>query len=400
MVYSVSEITSQIKEHLETTFGNLTIEGEISNCRPSSTGHLYFTLKERTQAGESALSAVMFKSTYSRLKFQPADGLKVQASGNISVYAERGTYQLIVQKMELAGEGEILKMLENRKRRLEAEGLFSRHKKPLPAFVSEIAVITSPTGAAIRDIIKIARKRNPKIRINVLPAVVQGERAADSLRAQLKTANRYKLGQVIIIGRGGGSLEDLLPFSDEALVRDIAASEIPVVSAVGHEIDISLADYAADARAATPSEASEISVSLLSDLILDVQGYKQSISFAINSRLERVRLMIDSLSKDHLDLKFKSIAQPFLMRLDDCKQKLHSAMREIIFTKKHQLEIYSQRLQLSNPKGILARGFSIVMKRDGTIVRDAADVKEGEILKITPAIGTFSASVCQNDETH
>lgn len=396
MVYSVSEITFQIKEIFETAFGTVTVEGEISNCRPSSTGHLYFTLKEKTRTGEVALSAVMFKSSFSRLKFKPVDGLKVQATGNISVYAERGTYQIIVQSLALAGEGEILKMLEERKRRLEAEGLFSRPRKPLPTFVTEIAVITSPTGAAVRDIIKIARKRNPKIRINVLPAAVQGEQAADSLRMQLRTANRYKLGQVIIIGRGGGSLEDLLPFSDEALVREIAASEIPVVSAVGHEIDVSLSDYAADARAATPSEASEITVPLLSDLVLDVQSYKQEISAEITARLERVRLMIGSLSKEHLDLKFKNITQPFLMRLDDCRQDLKMSMKEIIATQKHRLALCTQRLQLSNPKAILARGFSIVKKANGSVVRDAAAVKTGETLEITPAAGSFSVSVCEN----
>lgn len=393
MVYSVSEITSKIKEIFETSFSTLTVEGEISNCRPSSTGHLYFTLKEKTLTSEVALSAVMFKSVASRLRFKPTDGLKVQATGNISVYAERGTYQIIVQKLELAGEGEILKMLEERKRRLEAEGLFSLPRKPLPAFVTEIAVITSPTGAAVRDIVKIARKRNPKIHINILPAAVQGEKAASSLVEQLRNANRFKLGQVIIIGRGGGSLEDLLPFSDEDLVREIALSEIPVVSAVGHEIDVSLSDYVADVRAATPSEASEIVVPLLSDLLLDIQGYKQEICTAINSRIERVKLMIGSLSKENLDLKFKSITQPFLLKLDECRQSLKLGIREIIQNRKHKLEICKQGLHLSNPQAILARGFSIVKKADGSIVRNATDLKLGETLEITPSEGSFSASV-------
>ncbi|MEL3908657.1 MAG: exodeoxyribonuclease VII large subunit [Treponemataceae bacterium] len=393
MVYSVSEITSKIKEIFETTFGTLTVEGEISNCRPSSSGHLYFTLKEKIHNSEVALSAVMFRSAAYRLKFKPTDGLKVQATGNISIYAERGTYQIIVQRLELAGEGEILKMLEERKRRLEAEGLFSLPRKPLPAFVTKIAVITSPTGAAVQDIVKIACKRNPKIQINVLPATVQGEKAASSLIEQLRNANRFNLGQVIIIGRGGGALEDLLPFSDEDLVREIAASKIPVVSAVGHEIDVSLSDYVADARAATPSEASEIVVPLLSDLVLDIQSYKQEICNNINLRIERIKLMIESLSKENLDLKFKSISQPFLLRLDDCKQALKVGIKEIIRDRKHKLEIYKQGLHLSNPKAILARGFSIVKKADGSILRESTNLKLGETVEITPSKGKFSASV-------
>lgn len=395
MVYSVSEITGRIKELLETAFTLVTVEGEISNCRPSSTGHLYFTLKEKTTSGESAISTVMFKSSFGRLNFKPEDGLRVQVTGNLSVYAARGSYQIIAASMKIAGEGEILQMLEERKKKLAAEGLFSRPKKPLPSFVTEIAVITSPTGAAVRDIIKVARKRNPKIRINLLPAVVQGEKAAESLIAQLKIANKYKLGQLIIIGRGGGSLEDLLPFSDEELAREIARSELPVISAVGHEIDTGISDFVADVRAATPSEASELAVPLLSDLVLDINQYRQEIAHDMVSRIERITLMMQGLSKENLRLRFRNIKNAFLLRLDDCKMSLQTSMQDILMQKKHRLEIYKQKLVLSNPQTILNRGFAVVKKSDGSVVREASTLTENEVLRIQVAKGQFAAKVTE-----
>lgn len=393
MVYSVSQITSQIKEILETTFENITVEGEISNCKPSSTGHLYFTLKEKTSKGEVAISAVMFKWAFVRLGFKPEDGMKVQATGSISVYEARGSYQLVVQRMDLAGEGEILKMLEERKKRLAEEGIFSNPKKPLPSFVSEITVITSPTGAAVKDIIKVAKKRNPKITITILPAVVQGEKATESLIEQLRIANQYQIGQVIIIGRGGGSLEDLLPFSDEMLVREIAKSKIPVISAVGHEVDTSISDLVADVRAATPSEASEIAVPLLSDIILDIEGYRKNIIDTINLKLEHVKLMIKGVSKENLELSFQKIIQPFLMQLDEYKLSLQNTINHILLNTKHRLQIARQTLQLSNPQSILDKGFSVVKNLDGIVVRDASTLKKGDIVIVQPARGSFTSTV-------
>ena len=262
-VYSIQEITGIIKSLFEQNFSSLRIAGEISNCRPSSTGHLYFTLKDE----KAALQAVMFKGRTWTLGFEPKDGLKVIVSGSLSVYEQRGSYQIIVETMELAGEGAILKMLEERKQKLAREGLFDRdRKRPLPFFPLRIAVITSPTGAALRDILTVLSRRNRRVSVTVLPAPVQGAEAAPVLVRQLETANRYKLGELIIIGRGGGSLEDLLPFSDEAVVRAVAASEIPVISAVGHEIDWALTDFAADVRAPTPSAAAELAVPVLDEI--------------------------------------------------------------------------------------------------------------------------------------
>lgn len=393
VVYSVSEITAKIKSYFDTAFDTVTIEGEVSNFRPSTTGHLYFTLKEKTLTSEVAISAVMFKNAASRLNFKLENGMKVQATGNITIYGERGTYQVVCNTVELAGEGEILRLLEERKRKLETEGLFSKSKRALPTFVTRIAVITSPTGAAIRDILKIAKKRNPKLQVTVLPAVVHGEKAASSLIEQLRIANEYNLGQLVIIGRGGGSLEDLLPFSDEALVREIAASKLPVISAVGHEIDIALSDYAADYRAATPSEAAEIAVPLLEDILLDISDKAKTLEETMKNKLERVKLMVASFSKENLDSHFNKIISPFLQRCDEAREGLCSGIMEKITQTKHNITLYKQGIELSNPKTILARGFSIVKKQDGSLVRSSSQVKPGETLTITPSGSDFTVTV-------
>ena len=232
-IFSVTEINSLIKDMLEGAFPQLTIEGEISNYRPNSTGHLYFTLKDST----NQISAVMFRGYANYLNFKIQDGMKVQCTGKLTVYGAQGKYQINVTKMSVAGEGAILKMLEDRKRKLAAEGLFDQaKKKPLPLFPKTIGIVTSPTGAALRDILQITKRRNKCVSVVVLPAVVQGSDAAQTIARQIYTANRAALCDVLIVGRGGGSLEDLLPFSEEIVVRAIASSAIPVVSAVGHEI--------------------------------------------------------------------------------------------------------------------------------------------------------------------
>ena len=240
---TVTQLTNLIKNMLENSFQNILLKGEISNFKPSSAGHLYFSLKD----ADAQISAVMFRGSASNLTFQPKDGTMVQARGKISVYAPRGNYQLIIISMEKAGTGNIMEMIEQRKRKLAAEGLFdSARKRTLPYFPKTVGIVTSPGGAALRDILNIRKRRNDKVEIIVLPSLVQGDTAAPTIVNMIQIANRHKLCDVLIVGRGGGSLEDLLPFSEESVVRAIAASEIPVVSAVGHEIDWALSDFAAD----------------------------------------------------------------------------------------------------------------------------------------------------------
>ena len=391
----VSEITSLIKEILEGSFPSVVIEGEISNCRPSSTGHLYFTLKDET----SAISAVMFKGKSRYLAFAPKDGDRVRATGSISVYEARGTYQIIVDSMEVSGAGNILLMLEERKLRLAAEGLFdSARKREIPALPERIAVITSPTGAAVRDIIQIIRRRNPSISVTILPAAVQGDGAAESLACQVRTANRYAMGDVIIIGRGGGSLEDLLAFSDETLVRAVAESRIPTISAVGHEIDWSLCDLAADLRAPTPSAAAELVSPPLDDIAGRVAYARESLEGALGGRVERIRLMMGQFSKDSLELLFRRIEQPFLMRFDDAKEALLESLSSRVRDARHRVEILSSTLEGANPRAILSRGYSMVRDAEtGKIIRSNDDTAPGRRLTILPERGSITALVEESD---
>jgi exodeoxyribonuclease VII large subunit len=387
----VAEITALIKEILEDSFPSVIIEGEISNCRPSSTGHLYFTLKDET----SAISAVMFKGKSRYLAFSPKDGDKVRATGSVSVYEARGTYQIIVDMMEIAGAGDILRILEERKQRLAAEGLFdSAKKRPIPEYPERVAVITSPTGAAVHDILQIIGRRNSSINVTILPAAVQGAEAASALVRQIETANRYAMADVIIIGRGGGSLEDLLPFSDEAVVRAVATSKIPVISAVGHEVDWSLCDLAADLRAPTPSAAAELVSPLKDDLVARVAGAKEELESGIESRVERVRLMMGQFTPESLELRFRRIEQPILLRFDDAKENLLAALADRVRDTRHKIELLEGKLEGANPRAILARGYSMVRDEEtGTIIRSIDDTRAGKRLVIIPERGSITARV-------
>ena len=389
-VYSISEITNKVKDILERNVGYVVLEGEISNYKAQSSGHLYFTLKD----DNAAISAVMFKGKAMGLKFALKDGLTVKASGQITVYQKRGTYQIVIDKMELSGEGDILRMLELRKQKLSSEGLFdSNRKRRLPFLPEKVAIITSPTGAAVQDIINVCTRRNPKLQLNILPAVVQGEEAAPSLIKQLKIANLHNLGDVIIIGRGGGSIEDLLPFSDEELVREIASSNIPVISSVGHEIDWALSDYASDVRAPTPSAAAELVTPLLSDVIEELSKAHEGLINSINNRIEKLKLLCSSFSGERLELMFRRIEQPFLMRFDDAKEALLRNMKERILEVKRYHLLLQERLRGVSPKDILKRGFSIVTNEKGKPVASAKNVKEAEELNVMTYDGSFGVSV-------
>ena len=389
-VFSVSQITSYIKELLESAFTTITVEGEISNWRPSSSGHVYFTLKDNT----SQLKAVMFKGSLYSLKFRPKDGDKVRCTGNISVYAPQGNYQLIVNKMEATGSGDILAMLEERKKKLAAEGLFNEeNKKPLPQFPRTIGVVTSPTGAAIRDILQVSRRRNKNINVIVFPALVQGDGAAQTIQKMIEIANFYKLCDVLIVGRGGGSLEDLLPFSEENVIRAVAASEIPVISAVGHEIDWALCDYAADKRAATPSAAAELAVPLLSDIKQDISYYKTELYNEIKQKIEKKRLIVRAFDPSSLEVRFRNIQQPLLNRFDNAKQGLKDGILDKIKDYRTRIATCRTILENASPQTIFNRGYSMVTDEKGTVIRDSSQVAEGQTLKITPSKGVIEVIV-------
>ncbi len=390
-VLSVSELNSLLKDVLEGTFPSIKIEGEISNYRPNSSGHLYFTLKDTT----SQISAVMFRSNVMSLSFVPKDGVKVQCTGRITVYPPRGNYQILITKMEVAGEGDVLKMLEDRKRRLAMEGLFeSQRKRQLPAFPKTIGVVTSSTGAALRDILQITRRRNPCVSVIIFPALVQGDEAAPSIVKQINTANAYNMCDVLIVGRGGGSLEDLLPFSEEIVVRAIAASKIPVVSAVGHEIDWALSDYAADCRAPTPSAAAEIVVPQKIDILNNLQYLSNELHQEMTRRIDKMKSMVKQFNPDNMELKFRSIEQPLLSRLDNAKEAIIQNMMQKVKDTKMLIENCHAILESSSPQTILARGYSMVRNKETQeIITNTKNLTKGTQIEIVPAVGRFTATV-------
>lgn len=389
-IFTVSELNGIIKEILE-GFPVISLEGEISNYRPNSSGHLYFNLKDNS----SIISAVMFRGAAYSLSFAPKDGMKVQVTGKLSVYGPQGKYQIIISKMSIAGEGDILRMIEERKRKLAAEGLFDQtKKKKLPAFPKTIGIVTSPTGAALRDILQITKRRNKCISVNIFPALVQGTDAAATIAQQIKTANTFNLCDVLIVGRGGGSLEDLLPFSEECVVRAIAESHIPVVSAVGHEIDWALSDYAADLRAPTPSAAAEIVVPQLSEIKTILLQYSNELYENSMNRVEKIKLMIKSFKPENLEMQFRSIEQPLLQRFDNAKEGLFQNIIQKLRDTRQYIENCETVLENASPQTIFNRGYSMVRnKNSGEIVRSTENIQEGTELEIVPASGKITATV-------
>jgi exodeoxyribonuclease VII large subunit len=390
-IYSVSEITRILRSILEEEFPDITVEGEVSNFRPSSTGHYYFSLKDK----DSVISVVMFRNRAAFLRLKPKDGMMVRARGSLSVYPKRGTYQLICETLEGAGQGDILAMIEERKKRLAAEGLFDEaRKKPLPLLPSRIAVVTSPTGAAIRDILRVLKRRNSGINLLVLPTPVQGDEAAPKIAEQIRIANLHRLADVLIVGRGGGSLEDLLPFYEEEVVRAIADSEIPVISAVGHEIDMALSDLAADLRAPTPSAAAELVTASRDELLRRVRESAASFYDALSRRVERAHLILDGFSRENLERNFRLLIQPNLMRFDDAKEALESGMRAILTECAHRLEVVTREMQAHSPLDVLKRGFSVITHvPTGKILRSSSQAEEGDSLDIRLYSGKLLAEV-------
>jgi len=390
---TVTELTEQIRSCLEGSFTVVCVEGEISNCRPASSGHLYFSLKD----SGAKIDAVMFKNRLRTLNFEPKDGMLLRVRGSLSVYAPRGTYSIVCEEMEIAGTGEILVLLEKRKQKLMAEGLFdTERKKPLPRFPVTVGIITSPTGAALRDILNILSRRASCMKVVILPAPVQGEEAGPIIAARIRQANfwqkqGFNIADVLIVGRGGGSLEDLLPFSEEEVVRAVAESAIPVVSAVGHEIDWALCDFAADLRAPTPSAAAELISEQLMALPDTIQTVKENLSGVIRTRLEKAKLLLKPFDPHDLEFRIRTILQPRLIRLDDAKDALINAMKDQIANLRKKIELTAAILNAASPLSAMEKGFSVVTDSKGRVIKEAAEVTKGEQLVIRPLKGKISA---------
>lgn len=388
-VFTVTQISNFIKEILDVSFPQITIEGEISGYKPVSSGHVYFTLKDET----SQLKAVIFKSSLYNVNFKPKDGDKVRVTGKITAYIQNGYYQIVVSKMERAGVGNILQMLEERKQKLAAQGYFAQeHKQKLPFFPKTIGVVTSPTGAAIRDILQITKRRNPKINIIIFPSLVQGEMASSTICKMIEIANFYSLCDLLIVGRGGGSLEDLLPFSEENVVKAIYDSKIPVISAVGHEIDWALCDYASDVRAATPSAAAEIAIPLISDIYFNLQNNKNELYKNITNLINTKKLLVQNFKPENFLSKFRNIEQPYLQKYEFVKNELVRNMQDKLKEIRNKVTNDKNILINSSPNAIFERGYSMVKIKDtNTILRNTNQITEGTVLEITPAKGLLLA---------
>lgn len=389
-VLTVSQITQNIKEIVEGNFSLITIEGEISNYRPNASGHLYFSLKD----DGAQISAVMFKGRASSLNFQVKDGMKVQATGSISVYAPQGKYQIVISKMSIAGEGDILKMIEDRKRKLADEGIFDvENKKKIPDYPKKVGIVTSPTGAAVRDILNIAKRRNSSISVVILPAQVQGDAAAQTIVKQIQTANAFNMCDVLIIGRGGGSLEDLLPFSDENVVRAIANSKIPTISAVGHEIDWALSDYAADMRAPTPSAAAELVFPLKEEMFETINYYKNAFSEKMENLIKDAKMELKTFDSSSMEIRLKSIIQNQKSKIENSKYFLEDEIKSKTKNARILIENSIKTFEIANPENVIKRGFAVVRKADGKIVKNTTELSNNEEINIKLSNGEIKAKV-------
>jgi exodeoxyribonuclease VII large subunit len=400
-IFTVGEITRQIKGVLEAGFSSVTIEGEISNAKLASSGHLYFSLKDR----DALIQAVMFKYKFDSVDFTVKDGIKVVVKASLSVYEPRGQYQLIVQSMRRSGVGDILATIEERKRLLASQGLFdSSRKRPLPRLPSRIAVITSPGGAAIRDIINILKRRNSGIEVLVMPALVQGEEAAEQIAMRIAQASRLANIDVLIVARGGGSIEDLLAFSDERVVRAIADSKVPVISAVGHETDWSLSDLAADLRAPTPSAAAEIVTENQATLIKEIEQLAQVIQSSVKARIEYARSCLSVFSKEDGEAHFLRSFLPIARRCDEAGEDIIRNMKDRMNEIMSKIAICTASLELASPKDILERGYSIVrmlpqgelsdsMLGSGPIVRNSEKLLPSMVLGVYFASGKAKVEI-------
>jgi exodeoxyribonuclease VII large subunit len=388
-LFSVSDLTTLIKQTLEGAFYGITVEGEISNFKAASSGHWYFQLSDT----DSTLGAVMFKQKHWRLSYIPVDGDRVRVTGSISVYAKRGSYQIICDHIAKIGEGDILALLEERKREFAALGYFDKeHKQKLPTHAKKIGVVTSPTGAAIQDILQVLKRRDPTLDITVLPAPVQGVQAASVIAAQIRAANRLHLCDVIIVGRGGGSLEDLLPFSERVVVQAIFESTIPVVSAVGHETDWALSDFVADLRAPTPSAAAEL-VSQNRDEVLEILHHKlQSICRTINYKIALAKGKTALFSPARMREYFSRRLDQNRLLLDDVSNRMQQQIERLLYEAKNRHRVAEKELQALSPLAVINRGYAVVRRiSDNHVITHAQELHQGDRISVRFASGSAEA---------
>jgi exodeoxyribonuclease VII large subunit len=390
-VLTVTDITRQIKQSLETSFQRVWILGEISNFKQHTSGHLYFTLKDEG----AQLSAVMWRSRAASLTILPEDGMKVIARGSITVYPPRGNYQIDCDQIQPVGVGELQLAFERLKKKLATEGLFdSEHKKPIPEYPERVGIVTSETGAALQDIRSVLQRRFPSVEVILAPVRVQGVGAADEIAAAIKDLNRYGDVDVIIVGRGGGSLEDLWAFNEEIVARAIYDSRIPVISAVGHEVDFSIADFVADLRAPTPSAAAEMVVKDRSELIEVLRNMWYTMHRSIEEKVSSLRDSVNGFVASYAFNKPKDLLRESSQRVDELERSLLLASSHVLKLAERSQRALSQRLEALSPKAVLLRGYTIVRK-EGEVVMSADDLDKGEVATIQFHDGNVTTRVEQ-----
>ncbi len=391
-VLSIGELTGQIKQTLEGRFSRVWVTGEISNFSRPQSGHCYFTLKDDS----AQIRAVMWRTAAKAARFELHDGLEVICQGYLDVYAPRGSYQLVIQKVEPKGLGSLERALRLLREKLAAEGLFSpARKRPLPRFPRRIAFVTSPTGAAVRDFLEVLRRRWRDVHVLIVPVRVQGDGAAAEIAAGIELVNRLADGvDVLVVGRGGGSLEDLWAFNEEIVVRAIHASRIPVVSAVGHEIDVTLSDLVADVRALTPSEAAERVAPAMEEMRELLERQQLRLAAALRGRFQLARTRVDHLAACRVFRRPLDRVQLLGQRLDELQTRAGRAMTRRLERASAALEAKAAQLESLSPLGILSRGYSLTARaEDNTIVRSVRDVSAGGLLRTRLAEGEIISRV-------
>ena len=383
---TVSELNARIKGLIESdpVLGSVCVRGELSNYKVYPSGHHYFTLKD----AESSLRCVMFRFAASKLRFRPESGMGVTVWGRVSVYPRDGAYQLYCEDIMPEGAGDLQVAFEQLKEKLQREGLFDpAHKKPIPRYPERIAVITSSAGAAVHDIIRVLRKRWPVAKVILLPVRVQGVEAPPEIVGALRYANRYKVADVIITGRGGGSIEDLWAFNDERVARAIYESELPVISAVGHEPDVTIADYVADLRAATPSNAAELAAPDMSELREAIMSARARLDQAVDRGIRERRKRLEELGSRRVMRSPTGFIDQRRLELDSIRLRLDSAATRKLGRERQQFAALAAKLDALSPLKVLGRGYSIALDSEGRAVKEAGQLRPGDRLSLRLAKG-------------
>ena len=396
-VLSITQLNTYIQGKLDgdPMLGAVAVRGEISNYKLYPSGHHYFTLKDES----SALKCVMFKGNAMRLRFRPENGMKVLAMGKVSVFPRDGAYQLYCNAMAMDGVGDLYAAFEQLKKKLASQRLFDQaHKKPIPKFPGTIGIITSSAGAAIHDMLRILRKRYPLTKVRLIPVRVQGAEAPGEIASAIRYANYYKLADLLIVGRGGGSIEDLWAFNDELVAHAIYQSDIPVISAVGHEPDVTISDFVADLRAATPSNAAELAVPDRESLSQTLDAISTAMASALNRQLRSARQHLNVLSRSTALQSPTGYLEQRRQSLSGLKTRLVSAQSQNISLKKHRYVALTSKLDAMSPLKVLTRGYAITQKDDGTMLRSVSQVSAGDSIQIRLQDGALNARIMDKKE--